>query len=515
MSNTGQFAKLCSKFKFNTELINFWLNDAVLQKDTGQYPSRIVSNSWNLAAGKDVVGFSGTKDNHRLLPFPLKQNEPQIPKLLGADAKMIHTLLSQIVHTLESGYVALITAAASFDALIDKGSLLAGRPMDEVAKLLLGKCKHQGVIFFKDEWNVLDGRTGVIVARKYSPLKDAECFIIFDDAMSRGTDTKMAQDVKALSTLGHGLARHELVQGAGRLRMLGKNQTLVMAGTSDVLRGMNEPKEALEWVLRNTAIQTEQGYSEWYSQGCQFRSGKTIIDENWTLDWLYGKAEVEESLALLAKRAWTESTKETVEYCEEECMNILVRINQGNEECERELQVEEERETQVQIVEEVLCAAVEKTWDYTSVLRVSSASLVATECYPLSKTLPVELCWEHCKVFVTKNFRNTCNQNNIDRLVRMTMRRAWGMVRFKNEILLLSEMEANGICKDVKFCSTVSVKNTCVELYNGETNFNDKQDLKRFIKGEKELKNIIRTRGLWNNWNCSDLEAACEERKEG
>lgn len=89
------------------------------------------------------------------------------------------------------------------------------------------------------------------------------------------------------------------MQGAGRLRQLGKGQTLVMAGTTDVLRGRTEPKQVLEWVLRNTAFDTEEGLAEWASQGMQFHSGQPFIDEDWTLERLYRDAEVEEALPVL------------------------------------------------------------------------------------------------------------------------------------------------------------------------------------------------------------------------
>lgn len=66
-----------SYFSHNMAVVNFWLYYCVLSKETGQYPKRLVATSWNLADNVDgrVVGFSGTNDNHRLLPLQVRALE--------------------------------------------------------------------------------------------------------------------------------------------------------------------------------------------------------------------------------------------------------------------------------------------------------------------------------------------------------------------------------------------------------------------------------------------------------
>lgn len=60
-----------------------------------QYPSRLAATSWDLAESRvAVVGFSGTKDNHRLLPAAVSQSEPAgAAELSATDGKMLALLL--------------------------------------------------------------------------------------------------------------------------------------------------------------------------------------------------------------------------------------------------------------------------------------------------------------------------------------------------------------------------------------------------------------------------------------
>jgi len=55
-------------------MIDFFLNFCVFPRDTRQFPQRLTANSWHIAENRDgaVVGFSGTKDTHRLLPLQVK-----------------------------------------------------------------------------------------------------------------------------------------------------------------------------------------------------------------------------------------------------------------------------------------------------------------------------------------------------------------------------------------------------------------------------------------------------------
>jgi hypothetical protein len=93
-SNAVQVQRLYSAFSHNTAVINYWLRFVVYPGETNQYPHRLVANSWHLAEGGRVVGFSGTNDNHRLLPLQMHQAQLDEPLLQATNGKMVHVILN-------------------------------------------------------------------------------------------------------------------------------------------------------------------------------------------------------------------------------------------------------------------------------------------------------------------------------------------------------------------------------------------------------------------------------------
>ena len=95
VSNVQQLQLLFSYMSHNMAVVDFWLNFIVYPRETQQYPQRLTCNAWHLAdnaLGK-VVGFSGTNDNHRLLPLQVHQallgpgEEKQHQRQLGAEGQ--------------------------------------------------------------------------------------------------------------------------------------------------------------------------------------------------------------------------------------------------------------------------------------------------------------------------------------------------------------------------------------------------------------------------------------------
>jgi hypothetical protein len=85
-----------SYFSHNMEVVNFWLATCVLPLETQQYPSRLVATAWHLAHNPTgrVCGFSGTNDNHRLLPLQVQQvGLTAAPQLQGTNGKMLDMLM--------------------------------------------------------------------------------------------------------------------------------------------------------------------------------------------------------------------------------------------------------------------------------------------------------------------------------------------------------------------------------------------------------------------------------------
>jgi hypothetical protein len=96
--NTQLMDAMWAYFSHNMEVVHFWLASCVLPTETKQYPSRLTATAWHLAErasnGRGLVGFSGTNDNHWLLPSQVQQVQLyDAPDLQGTNGKMLDMLL--------------------------------------------------------------------------------------------------------------------------------------------------------------------------------------------------------------------------------------------------------------------------------------------------------------------------------------------------------------------------------------------------------------------------------------
>ena len=95
-TNRQQLELLYQYFSHNLETIDFWLNFCVFPTETRQFPQHMDCNAWHLAdnsSGK-LFGFSGTNDNHRLLPLQVRQHVALGEQSLQAtNGKMLDVIL--------------------------------------------------------------------------------------------------------------------------------------------------------------------------------------------------------------------------------------------------------------------------------------------------------------------------------------------------------------------------------------------------------------------------------------
>lgn len=78
-------------------------------------------------------------------------------------------------------------------------------------------------------------------------IPDNQTFVVFDQARTRGADLKMDADIVAALSLGPELTKDSLMQAAGRLRKLGRNQSLVIMATHEVFSRLHKfPQRASE-----------------------------------------------------------------------------------------------------------------------------------------------------------------------------------------------------------------------------------------------------------------------------
>ena len=126
----------------------------------------------------------------------------------------------------------------NISSIIDVGALLAGCSLkDEIIPWITchenfnRNRQFKGVSFcHENEWVVYQLSNFEII-KKGTNLPDHETFVIFDEYRTRGADMKMNTNMAAAVSLGPNLTKDNLMQAAGRLRKIGRNQKLVFMMT--------------------------------------------------------------------------------------------------------------------------------------------------------------------------------------------------------------------------------------------------------------------------------------------
>ena len=404
LSNVPQIDLMHKHLGRNYEVVNFWLNLIVLPGETRLCPRFIGANSWFLAQNKNgaITGFSGTNDNHRLLPLQVRKSQDNaLPSISGTNGRMLDLILrnnryitlkqrdakrSNALPSQVWKILLRIVVDERADALIDCGALLGQANGREAATFLLSAdgalpTRFRGVVFFDalergvtggGSWTVLD-RVGHFASLNASSIMAAEVFCIYDEARCRGADLKLSPDARAVLTVGPKNGKDKVMQAAGRLRLLGRSkQSIVFVGSHDVsikireLVGLkiSEPissKNVLEYVMANTVKATQSGLLEWARQGLNFletfgRPDRAEVNEQMTLQETYGSGFRPISVA----RAVSEARQQQRRRCKDDIHDpnmaaaIVSRSERyGNEvtvsrdaslkgECECETQVENE-----------------------------------------------------------------------------------------------------------------------------------------------------------------------------
>ncbi|GIL75394.1 hypothetical protein Vretifemale_5196 [Volvox reticuliferus] len=437
ISNRPQVELMHRYLSHNMAVVDFWLNYRVYPIEMRQYAQRLASSAWNLADNSRalVVGFSGTNDNHRLLPLQVHQADIPDSSLRATNGKMLSVILR---HTL--GFNTLVPEDCSrggrplwrvlldtalrerMHALLDCGALLAGtsnRQASEYLRQQLAEqgaaASFQGVTYFDEDersWTVCDLR-GRRLSRHLSPIAERDTFVIYDDARCRGADLQLQLSAVGMLTLGPGSCKDKVMQAAGRLRQLGRGQQLRFAAAADVaakimqlpanaglaLRSHNRATEpaavdVLRWVMRNTVEATQRGVVTWASQGLHFTATRgaperELHDEVLRLDELYGGSkEAQLAGTLVTSRARhiereglrTDAARNLVTCIAVGAADlgsghlVIAGAAAGDEECERELEEEEEQEQEVERQVPAVMAAPESDWKYATGLTANSVT---------------------------------------------------------------------------------------------------------------------------------------------
>eukprot|EP00035_Acanthoeca_spectabilis_P000997 m.76812 g.76812 ORF g.76812 m.76812 type:complete len:2981 (+) comp10556_c0_seq1:218-9160(+) len=490
LTNVLQKRLLCKTYNKCLPLIHFWLETAVFPTETVQYAQRLKATAWHLGPkpGGTCAGFSGTNDQHRLLPSFVQQVPLNNEGLRATNGHMLDMLRKR------ARYQALPTAhldgcsggltpvaerlldfavGEKAVAVIDSGALLAGVELIKAANHLLSKNEVKNVVFFnrgspsgRGEWVVRTDQ-GEEWPLKQAPILERDAFVIFDEEHCRGSDMKLKPDALAVLTLGPRMAKDKLMQAAGRLRKLQTQKLLVTALpdvhsqlVAEMKKVQDEPgvMEILQWVMNNTIEASRSGLHEWAINGAHYCStaddGDAALQaEVLDLATFYNSRTTprllsELILSKLPSQEWRESARPDLAACvtkleqaaQQYGTGCTVHISALDEECEREVEQEKEleREVEIQLPRQDPRKEVER-WDYLQRGVPLGERLTSTEMLGQYADRFKAILWPR-DVLVTSNFFETVQARPFANYQRgvdaMTILR-------NGDVLLLSDREAD------------------------------------------------------------------------
>ncbi|KDQ19885.1 hypothetical protein BOTBODRAFT_183913, partial [Botryobasidium botryosum FD-172 SS1] len=289
-----QWKQLLPLFQHSRRAINFYLASAVFPKEAKQFPHKLSTSAWDLAALKayPTTGFSGTNDSQFLLPTSISQVDPA--GQLETNAKVLsitlqpendHFLCVQSLSSSEFLQI-LIKQSPPIRVLLDVGAQMLDIQNGELAELWLSLVDDRSVgaaVFVddSDEFVVYtrDGSRELLATSPFKLQLD-KCLIYLDDVHTRGTDLKIPRGARAAVTLGPNLTKDRLLQGCMRMRMLGDGHSIMFFAPPEVSRGITalqspsqssiHTEDILRWAMANTCQQIVHHGSRWAMQGIDF-----------------------------------------------------------------------------------------------------------------------------------------------------------------------------------------------------------------------------------------------------
>ncbi|KAJ7160668.1 hypothetical protein C8R43DRAFT_881366 [Mycena crocata] len=298
--NMGDMAQrrdvLTPLFRGNLAVVNFYLRQVVFPKEAKQFPHKLATSAWDLAERKNhfVTGFSGTNDGRDLLPTSIAQRDPL--DQLSTTAKVLSYLLqpeSDEYHCLNDCSTKdflgkmLVTEEPEIRVLLDVGAQMLDMQNSELARywLSIASDKIKAVVYFDHSDHLMvmarDDSSELLVSSIYADQLE-DCAVYLDDVHTRGTDLKLPVKTRAAITLGPGVTKDRLVQGAMRLRQLGQGQSVMFFAPLEIDRNIrlhsNLPgnhrissRNIIQWVALQTISSIERSVPHWVKQGVGYK----------------------------------------------------------------------------------------------------------------------------------------------------------------------------------------------------------------------------------------------------
>ncbi|KAG0697961.1 hypothetical protein DFH29DRAFT_810975 [Suillus ampliporus] len=378
-----QLPDLQRLFAFNKAVIDFYLSRVVFPKEAKGFPSKLTCSGWDLAQEKRhlTTGFSGTNDNRYLLPSSMVQHDLDYQR--STNARVLAFLLrpennfyrcippNQKVHDFLD---VLIAQTPEVRVLLDVGAQMLELKNQELAEAWLrAKRDAQAAVFVNDDDELVvvsrNGTVEPLVSSSFAQQLD-QCVVYLDDAHTRGTDIKLPSGFRAAVTLGPKVTKDRLMQGCMRMRKLGNGQSVMFFAPTEVDRSIRsatrkddtdgvDVADILHWAMSETCLDIQMRASHWVQQGSDFKTRHSA--------WTQFSRAPTSSISTL-KTAWLQpeersledlyaprSSSQVSQVCDpgiqrkcEELGVLLTSARSMDEEQEREVVHEVERERQVQ-----------------------------------------------------------------------------------------------------------------------------------------------------------------------
>jgi len=217
-------------FSRNKGVVDFYLSQVVFPRAAREFPSKLPTSAWDLVEDKKnlTTGFSGTNDNHYLLPTSIAQDDPDF--VLSTNALVLrHLLLPENDHyectegdggereSATAFLKRLVRKDPEIRVLLDVGAQMLELQNEALARHWLSlRPDISAAIFFNnsDHLTVVtpDGTVEPFISSPFNRQLD-KCVVYLDEAHTRGTDLELPKDMRAGVTLGPKVTKDRLVQG--------------------------------------------------------------------------------------------------------------------------------------------------------------------------------------------------------------------------------------------------------------------------------------------------------------
>ncbi|KAH8792932.1 hypothetical protein DL96DRAFT_1828817 [Flagelloscypha sp. PMI_526] len=312
LEDSDQFERsIAPFFRFNYLTINFYLSELVFPIAAKQFSHKLPTSGWDIAERRPnpTTGFSGTKDNHYLLPLSIQQVDPVGQS--GTNAMVLQHILHpsnsiyETTHEYPTGktiidLVLRLKCEPRPRVLLDVGALILDMTNHDVAFYWLTENRDHRIevaLYFNDndELTVIrrDGTTEPYRTSTYAQ-QAGKSIVYLDDAHTRGTDLKLPRTWKAAVTLGKKMTKDRLAQGCMRMRRLGEGQTLMFIAPKDidfsirraVGKIQNPPtvRDIVYWSMLETCKDIERNAPGWAHQGRDYLARSQAFDSFTGLD---------------------------------------------------------------------------------------------------------------------------------------------------------------------------------------------------------------------------------------